>query len=138
MANTAKTIDAGPAHADTLKLGGGSSETVILNCGTQKVTVGAATAAGSAQTDAGALAYPHNVVSAADGTKGVVLPAGATGKVVTVYNSVATNGLKVYPPTSGTINGGSANAAVTIEGKTLALFICDDGTNWSAMFTANT
>lgn len=96
-------------------------------------------AAGSTQANATALTYRNNNVTAADGTKGVVLPAIAdAGHMVVVYNSVATNGLKVYPATGGTINGGSANAAVVIEGKTLAIFVASSSGNWGAVFTANT
>jgi hypothetical protein len=98
----------------------------------------AVAAAGSGQSTATLLqSGVASNVSAADGTKAVVLPAASAGEVVRVYNSVATNGLPIYPPTSGTINGGSANAAITIEGKTFALLECMDGTNWAAVFTAN-
>jgi hypothetical protein len=95
-------------------------------------------AAGSAQGDAGALADGLNYVSAADGTKGVVLPTGFPGRKVRVYNLHASNGLKVYPHSGGDINDGTGDAAVTIEGKTLAVFECVDGTTWAAIFTANT
>lgn len=97
-------------------------------------------AAGNSQGTATALAYLVNNVTGADGTKGVILPSnpGTTcSRFVVVYNSVATNGLLVYPPSSGTINGGTANAAVTIEGKTLALFFSTGATNWAAIYTAN-
>lgn len=97
-------------------------------------------ATGNSQGTAAALSFVVNNVTAADGTKGVILPSnpGTTcSRFVVVYNSVATNGLPVYPPSSGTINGGTANAAVTIEGKTLALFMSTDGTNWGAIYTAN-
>lgn len=99
----------------------------------------AVAAAGSTQSDAALLSLGvANVVSAADGTKGVILPVGVAGDVVRVYSSVATNGLKIYPPTGGDINDGTANAAITIEGKTFALLECLDGTTWAAVFTANT
>lgn len=95
-------------------------------------------AAGNSQGTGTALALGClNTVSAADGTKGVTLPVGVAGDVCRVYNAVATNGLPIYPGTSGTINGGSANAAITIEGKTLAILENVDGTNWAAVFTAN-
>lgn len=98
----------------------------------------AVTAAGSAQGDATALvAGVLNAVSGADATKGVILPAPAAGDVVRVYNLHATAGLKVYPHSGGAINDGTANAAVTTEGKTLALFECVDGTTWAAIYTAN-
>jgi len=99
--------------------------------------VKAVVAAGSAQADAGALTGVVNVVSAADGTKGVVLPTAALGALVLVYNAVASNGLPVYPAANDAINGGTADVAVTIEGKTLALFVATAADNWAAMFTAD-
>jgi predicted RecA/RadA family phage recombinase len=99
----------------------------------------AVAAAGSAQGDAAALTGSAvNVVSAADGTKGVILPAVTAGAYVEVYTSVATNGLKIYPATGDDINDGSANAAITIEGKTHAIFRGLDTSTWAAVFTANT
>jgi hypothetical protein len=99
--------------------------------------IAAVAAAGSAQGDAGDLTGVVNNVSGADGTKGVVLPAAAAGLVVLVYSSVATNGLKVYPASGDDINDGSTDAAVTIEGKTFALFVALDATTWAAMYTAD-
>jgi hypothetical protein len=78
-----------------------------------------------------------SIVTGADDTKGVVLPTTARGKVVYVYSNQATNGLKVYPPVNSSINGGSANAAVVIEGKTMAIFVGTSETNWAAIYTAN-
>jgi hypothetical protein len=96
-------------------------------------------ATGNSQGTAAQIITTNVNVTAADGTKAVKLPViTAPGMTVNVYNSVATNGLPVYPGASGTINGGSANAAVTIEGKTLAIFIASDATNWAAVYTANT
>lgn len=95
-------------------------------------------AAGSAQGDAAALTGGINTVSGADGTVGVILPAAQAGLVVEVYNQHATNGLKVYPATGDDINDGTANAAVTIEGKTLARFTALDTSTWAAIYTVNT
>ena len=98
----------------------------------------AVAAAGSAQGSAAALtAGATNVVSAADGTKGVILPAAVAGLYVEVYSSVATHGLPIYPATGDDINDGSANAAITIEGKTLAILRAIDTSTWVATFTAN-
>lgn len=94
-------------------------------------------AAGTVIANATALSTGFTVVSGADDTKGVVLPTAAPGKVCEVYTSVATSGLKVYPPVNGTINDGSANSAVVIEGKSLARFVGTSGTNWAAAYTAN-
>lgn len=100
--------------------------------------VASVAAAGSAQGDAATLTAGINTVSAADGTKGVILPAAVAGLVVEVYNEHASNGLKVYPATGDDINDGTANAAVTIEGKTLARFTALDTSTWAAIYTVNT
>lgn len=113
---------------------------LILGAGrVLNLKAGSVAAAGSAQGSATLLSYVTNNVTAGDGTKGVILPAPKeAGQVCVVYHSVATVGLPVYPQSSGTINGGSANAAVTIEGKTAALFVATSTTNWAAIYTANT
>lgn len=95
-------------------------------------------AAGSSQSDAASLTCGINTVSAADGTKGVVLPTAVAGLRVSVYNEHASNGLKIYPATGGDINDGTANAAITIEGKTVAELVALDTTTWAAQFTVNT
>jgi hypothetical protein len=100
--------------------------------------VASVAAAGSAQGDAAALVGRLNIVTAADGTKGVILPAAIAGIEVDVYNSVATNGLKIYPASGDDINDGSQDAAITIEGKTHAKFVAVDTTTWAAIFTVNT
>lgn len=100
--------------------------------------VGTIAAAGSAQGDAQAVVNQVTYVTAADGTKGVVLPAATAGAYYEVYNTHATNGLKVYPASGDDINDGSADAAVTIEGKSLAIFRALDTATWAAIFTANT
>jgi hypothetical protein len=100
-------------------------------------TVSTVAAAGSAQNDAAAVGNMTTIVTGADGTKGVVLPAASAGRIRLVYNTHATNGLKVYPASGGDINDGSADAAVTIEGKSLALFFAVDSSTWASIFTAN-
>lgn len=94
--------------------------------------------AGSAITDAAQITSAVAVVTGANGTVGVRLPKPNKPMQVAVYNSVATNGLLVYPHSGGDINDGTPSAAITIEGKTLATFIAIDDTTWAAIFTANT
>jgi hypothetical protein len=118
--------------------GDGSIIEIMPNVGPENNAVDTIAAAGSAQGDAEALTGSFNTVTGADGTKGVVLPAARAGLKVDVYNSVATNGLKVYPATGDDINDGTTNAAITIEGKTLASFTAVDATTWAAQFTADT
>lgn len=100
--------------------------------------IGTVAAAGTNQAGATAITTHITYVSGADDAAGVVLPTAVAGIERQIYNTHATSGLKVYPNTSDDINDGSANAAVTIEGKTLAVFRALDATTWAAMYTANT
>lgn len=125
-----KTIGAGSPSNDLLQLGA-DGEAVYLPQESLAAT-GTNQATGAAITD-----VVCNV-TAADGTKAVRLPAALAGRIFYVYNAVATNGLPIFPATGETINGGSANAAITIEGKTLAILVCAADGNWAATFTANT
>lgn len=99
---------------------------------------GTVAAAGTVIGNAAALPYIVNVVTGADDAAGVILPTPtAAGETYFVYQSHATSGLKVYPPVNGTINDGSANAAVVTEGKSLAVFVSTSTTNYAAVYTAN-
>lgn len=101
-------------------------------------SVATVAAAGSVIANAAALTESLTVVTGADDTKGVVLPAQPKAPtMMAVYSSNSGNGLKVYPAVNATINDGSANAAVTIEGRTLAIFVATNSTNWACLFTAN-
>ncbi len=97
--------------------------------------IGASTAAaGSTTTDAGVLpaataeVYP---TSAADDTKGVRIH--ADDKVLSrrlfIGNGVSNKILKVYPPTGGTINGASANAAFSSDSGKGVIVMCVDAEN---------
>lgn len=128
-----------------------ASKAVVLGANGEIASIGAATfnstltlsdvasinAAGTVIGNATAISHTISVVAGADDAKGVVLPTAVAGKIYAVYSSQATNGLKVYPPVNGTINDGSANAAIVIEGKSLALFFGTSATNYAAMFTVN-
>ena len=114
----------------------GQNVTIEDNLAYEIVTLAAA---GSLQTDATALAgAPSYNVTGGDGTVGVVLPlqtAVVSGTVIRVYNASSSN-LKVYPNTSGTINGGSANASVTVASRQTGVFQAIDGTDWGASYSA--
>ena len=95
-------------------------------------------AAGTVIGNATAVAARFSTVSGADDAKGVILPSTASpGDEYLLYNEHATAGLKCYPHVNGDINDGSANAAVVIEGKTLARFIRMNDATWAGAFTAN-
>ncbi len=80
-------------------------------------------ATGSVQGDAAALSPGFNLVTGADATVGVRLPAGVDGMEVTVKNRDSDNAiLKVYPATGGAINAIAANGAISMAAKTSATF----------------
>lgn len=96
----------------------------------RRLPTAAVAAAGSAQGDAAGLIEGFNVVSAADGTKGVVLPTAVAGMVVYLKGTAAAV-LKVYPATGGAINALSANAAISLaSGATPAIFVASSATQW--------
>jgi predicted RecA/RadA family phage recombinase len=97
--------------------------------GNLRVPVSTVAATGSTQADAAQLQEGFNLVSASDGTKGVILPAAAPGIVVHIKNNVNAV-LKVYPATADAINALSANASLNMAALTAAILISYDGTTW--------
>ncbi len=89
-------------------------------------------ATGSALADAAQLASGFTVVTAADGTKGVKLPATpAAGTVAIVKNHDSENAiLKIWPDAAATINAIAANGAISIAAKTSVILIADSTTQW--------
>lgn len=97
-------------------------------------------AAGSTTTDATALPSAADSggpgmamkTTAADDTKGVRIHAddNVPGMVLFVLNGVANKILKVYPPSGGTINGGSADAALSSASGHGLLLICSASGTW--------
>lgn len=121
---TASEPAANPSATGYVRLGGSAAAAA----GDTAASTLAAT--GSAQGDAAQLPVAGFVlVTAADGTKGVKLPAAAAGRTVHVKNSAAAI-LKVYPPTGGVINALAANAAISLAASVPAIFTCYDGTTW--------
>lgn len=128
----ARTTFSGPVASDNGFVGNVTGTVT----GTVVQPVSAVAATGTNLATAAALSAGVNVVSAADGTKGVKLPAAVAGTTITVYSSVATNGLVVYANTGDTINGG---ASVTMEGQTWLQAVATTADVWlTTIFTANT
>lgn len=93
------------------------------------IPVAAVVAAGSVQGDAGAMATGFSLVSAADATKGVRLPAAAAGAVCIVKNNENAV-LKIWPATGDAINAIAANSALSIAALTSTLLVAFDATTW--------
>jgi hypothetical protein len=99
--------------------------------GNQRIPTATVAAAGSTQGTAAAVAEGFTLVSGADATKGVVLPAAAAGKICIIKNADAANAiLKIYPAGTGVINALSASAAFSIAAKTSVTLISYDATTW--------
>lgn len=84
-------------------------------------------AAGSVVGDATLVTAETSLVSAADGTKGVRLPADAAGRTRVIVNTGAST-LKVWPPTGADIDGGTVNTAVTVGAGLAAVFLFTSAT----------
>jgi len=90
-----------------------------------------AAAAGSTQANATALSatVDNFLISAADATKGVKLPAASEGRRVFLKND-ANAVLKVYPVTGGKINALADNASLDMAANTAAIFVGVSATRW--------
>jgi len=91
--------------------------------------------AGTTQTQGGATAltalknYISTVANAGDGVR---LPTAAAGKQMVVHNAGA-NALALYPATGAVINGGSANAAITVGVGEYVMLLGLSTTAWLAI-----
>lgn len=115
LAGTAVTATAAKLNAAATKSGGTAYETVA--------------AAGSTKDDAAAMVADFVLVSAADGTKGVKLPAGVAGKIMFIKNN-ANAVLKIWPPAGGQINAVGADTAMSIAAFTGAVLAASSATQW--------
>lgn len=98
----------------------------------------AAVTAGTTQTQAGAAALTGavNLVTTGNANDGVRLPSNrSAGDILYIVNN-STNAAKVYPPTGGAINGGSANADVLLRGRSMGVYLSLGGGNWGATVDA--
>jgi hypothetical protein len=98
---------------------------------TLAVDVAKPAAAGSTRADATSMTASFNWVTAADATKGVVIPAPTAGRIIIVKNDDTANAiLKVYAPGSAKINGVAGSTAFSMAAKTACLFVAYDTTDW--------
>lgn len=118
------TITSGTATLQTLTVTG-----ALTASGGVRVPTRAVASAGSVQGDAAAIGEGLNVVSGADGTKGVRLPTAVAGAVVIVKNTAA-GALKIYPATGAAINAVAANGAYSITNLTSTILVASSATQW--------
>lgn len=100
--------------------------------------IAAVTAAGTTAADATIIKKQQTFVNmTATGSDGIKLPADADiGVEYIVYNSSGSTG-KVYPPTSGTLNGDTATSgSKSLTTLKVARFIRYSSTGWIYILTA--
>ena len=103
---------------------------VDLNATTNLLAVTAVTAAGSTIADAAQLSQGVNIVTGADGTKGVILPVAVPGMQVFIKGRTAAV-LKIWPKTGSVINALSASAAYSMASGALPItLIASTTTQW--------
>jgi hypothetical protein len=88
-------------------------------------------AAGSVLADAAQLSAGFTVVTGADGTKGVKLPATPVAGTVVIIKGTTAGVLKVWPDAAATINAIGSNGAISLaSGAIPAIFIAKSTTQW--------
>lgn len=91
----------------------------------------AVAAAGSTVTDAAQLYPGFTVVTGADGTKGVKLPATPIAGTVVYIKGTTSAVLKVWPDAAATINAVGSNGAMSLaSGVIPAMFVAISATQW--------
>jgi len=112
-------------------ISGGTMSGAALTGASLSFDVAKPAAAGSTRADATAMTASFNWVTAADATKGVVLPAPTAGRLIAVKNDDTANAvLKVYAPGSAKINGVAGSTAFSMAAKTACFFVAYDRTDW--------
>lgn len=122
------TITSGTATLQTLTVTGALTASGGVT-GPVRLPVAAVAATGTNQSTAAALSAGLNVVSAADGTKGVRLPTAVAGMVVVVKNTVAAS-LKIYPASGAAVNAVAANGSYDIANLTSTMLVAASATQW--------
>lgn len=103
-----------------------------FNNGIQQIQKMPIVATGSTNADAALLGFGFNVVTGANATKGVILPAGRDGNCVSIKNNAAAV-LKLYPPAGMAINALTVTTgALSMAANTTAELIYDGAAQvWS-------
>ena len=109
--------------------GGTVSATDLTTTGGLYLKTATVAATGSTQTDAASVSDGLTLVTAADGTKGVKLPAAIAGRTVILKNGAAAI-LKVWPASGDGINAITVDSNYVLAANTSSLLIAYDATTW--------
>lgn len=94
-----------------------------------RLTTGLTALAGGGATGATQLNNGVNVIgTCATLADSVILPAKCAGGEMVVVRNNGAAAAAVFPPTGGTINGGSADAAVNVTNAKASVYVCVDAT----------
>jgi secreted PhoX family phosphatase len=109
--------------------GGTVSATDITTTGGLYIKSATVAATGSTQSDAASVSDGFTLVSAADATKGVKLPAAVAGRTVILKNN-ANAVLKVWPASGDGINAITVDSNYVLAAFTSSLLVAYDSTTW--------
>jgi len=130
------TISSGTINSTTVGAttpAAGAFTTLTASTGfTGNLTIPSATvaAAGSSEANAAAIATGFTLVSAADATKGVILPTAVAGQICIIKNG-ANAVLKIYPNTGDGINALTVTTgALSIAALTSVILVAYNATTW--------
>jgi len=96
----------------------------------------AKTGVGTIQTGATPITTNFTVLTAAGGADAFVLPSVPAGCGPYIVSNATATTAQIFPPTSGTIQGGSANAAFSVAQNKTAMFFKTSATAWVVNLTA--
>lgn len=122
-----------PLSVDLMGVGMPSEQAVLL--GLSALT--SVAAAGTTQGTATALTQTQSAVTTASSATGVILSSSAPLDVPYFVRNLAsgTDTAIIYPPTSGTLNGGSANVGIAIPLGATVMAMRLDSVRWSVFST---
>ena len=96
----------------------------------------AKTGSGTAQTGATAITTNFTVLTTSGGSTAFVLPTVPAGSGAYIVSNASATTALVYPPSGGTIQGGSQDAAFSVAQNKVAMFFKTSATAWVAVLTA--
>ena len=126
---TGATISGGSISSATSVSATSISAGDITTTGGLYLKTATVAATGSTQTDAASVSDGLTLVTAADGTKGIKLPAAVAGRTVILKNGAAAI-LKVWPASGDGINAIAVDSNYVLAANTSSLLVAYDSTTW--------
>ena len=126
---TGATISGGTISSATSVSATSVSASDITTTGGLYIKTATVAAAGSTQANAAAVSDGFTLVTGADGTKGVVLPAAVAGRTVILKNNAGST-LKVWPASGDGINAITVDSNFTMATVTACMLVAYDSTTW--------